>query len=245
MVTVSHSNVIYKITNLITGKCYIGQAKDLDKRIKGHKRNVGKVKSPLYSAIQKHGWDNFEVTILHTTDRYEELDDLEVRYIVECGSLHPHGYNLTQGGTGGDTVTNHPNKETLHLRRKGRPPWNKGLKGAQVPWNKGTKGVMKPNDTTFKSGQEHSLYGKKQSPETLAKRRANTDYAKIFENFPWEQKAKKCMKPILQCDLLGNIIMEKESATTVSKELGIPRHKLYQYLDTNKPLNGFLWMRKK
>lgn len=241
------ANVVYKITNLLNGKCYIGQAKDLEKRLKGHRRCVGKTKSPLYSAIEKYGWDSFEITVIAVADSYDQLNQLEVDHIVKHNSLYPAGYNLTEGGTGGDLVTNHPNKETLYTSRKGRIPWNKGVSGlkGEANGNYGNPSGFKGNKTTFKSGQEHSLYGKKQAAETVAKRRANTDYSKIFANFPWEQKAKKCMKPILQCDLVGNLIAERESATTVSKELGIPRHKLYQYLDTSKPLNGFLWMRKK
>lgn len=238
-------NVIYKITNTLTGKCYIGKAKNFKKRIKQHKQEVLKKKTPLYSAIKSHGWDQFTVDIVCVADSYEELDLLEVELIQEYNSLYPNGYNLTKGGTGGDVATHHPNKIHLYDTRKNRTPWNKGLKGTQTAWNKGTKGVMKPNKTTFKAGEEHPMYGKKQPVETVAKRRAKMDYKKIFENFPWEQKAKKCMKPIFQCTQDGTVIREWESATTVSKELIIAKHLVFQHLDKQKLLLGFLWKRKK
>lgn len=238
-------NVIYKITNLLSNKCYIGQAKDLSKRIKDHKRNVGKVKSPLYSAIRSHGWDHFSVEILYIAETYDQLDQLEVQYIEEFKSLYPYGYNLTTGGTGGDVTTNHPNKKHLYDTRKGRIPWNKGKKGVQIAWNKGSKGLVKPNSTTFQAGVNHKMYGKKQSSETIEKRRANTDYTEIFKNFPWEQKVKKCMKPVYQCDKEGLVVREWESVTTASKELGIAKYLIFQYLDKDKILNGYVWKRKK
>lgn len=238
------TNVIYRIVNLIGGKSYIGKAKNLSKRLKKHQRESRKKESPLYSAIRKHGWDNFKVEIVEFANRYEDLDSLEIAAIEKFKTLYPEGYNLTKGGTGGDVVTNHPNRETLYENRKGRIPWNKGLKGATVAWNKGTKGVMKPNKTTFKPGAEHPFYGRKQTIETQMKKKLNTDYRKRSENFPWEEKSRKCMKPVLQI-LLDGTVREWESATTASRELAIAKHLIFQYLDKPKPLNNSFWKRKK
>lgn len=229
------NNVIYRISCLIDGKSYIGKAKNLEKRIKMHKRNVGKVKSPLYSAIQSRGWDQFTIEIICIADSYEELDALEVKFIKEYSSLYPNGYNLTEGGTGGDVVTNHPNREHLYDSRKNRVPWNKGLKGAQIAWNKGTKGLMKPNQTTFKAGEKHPMYGKRQSPETVAKRRANTNYSKI----------QRRTVEILQCDLEGGIVKEWSSIKEANDALSLSKGLLRWYLDKEKILKGYVWRRKK
>jgi group I intron endonuclease len=229
------TNVIYKITNLLDSKCYIGQAKNLEKRIKTHKRNVDKVKSPLYSAIKSHGWNQFSVKIIHIAETYEQLDQLEIDYIKKHQSLYPVGYNLTEGGTGGDLATNHPNREHLYDSRKGRVPWNKGKKGLQTSWNKDTKGVMKSNRTTFKPGKEHSMYGKKQSSETVAKRRANTDYSKV----------KRRTVTVLQCHEDGLIIKQWTSIKEVSDRYSLSKGLLRYYLDKPKTLKGYIWKRKK
>lgn len=229
------TNVIYKITNLLDSKCYIGQAKNLEKRIKAHKRNVDKIKSPLYSAVKSHGWNQFSVEIIHIAEAYEQLDQLEIDYIKKCQSLYPAGYNLTEGGTGGDLATNHPNREHLYDSRKGRIPWNKGKKGLQTSWNKDTKGIMKSNKTTFKPGKEHSMYGKKQSSETVAKRRANTDYSKV----------KRRTVAVLQCHEDGLIIKQWTSIKEVSDKYSLSKGLLRYYLDKPKTLKGYIWKRKK
>lgn len=166
----SLENVIYKVTCKSTGKCYIGKAKNWDKRWYMHLRNVGKIKSPFYNAIKRYGIEDFTVEILHCVDKYEDLDKLEVECIKYHNSLYPLGYNLTKGGTGGDVITNHPDRAQLNDARKGRAPWNKGKKFPSS-WNKGTKGIMKPNKTTFKSGEEHRFYKKKQSEQTIERRK--------------------------------------------------------------------------
>lgn len=48
---------IYKITNKINGKCYIGQSKNIEERWRHHR--TSKLKYPLYLAFQKYGLENF------------------------------------------------------------------------------------------------------------------------------------------------------------------------------------------
>ena len=57
---------IYKITNMVNGKVYIGQAKDIEKRWKEHKREFRykrKEKIVLYKAMKKYGFENFDFEI--------------------------------------------------------------------------------------------------------------------------------------------------------------------------------------
>ena len=103
------SNVpgIYKITNIINGKCYIGQSIYLKKRIKrhlsykSHKDNLA-----LYKAFNKYGVNKFTIEILETIDTEKcnniksELDKLEVFYIKKYNS-YISGYNQTIGGDAG------------------------------------------------------------------------------------------------------------------------------------------------
>lgn len=100
---------IYKITNIINGKCYIGQSLYLKKRIrrhlsyKSHKDNLA-----LYKAFDKYGVDKFAIEILETIDTEKcdniksELDRLEIFYIKKYNS-YSSGYNQTLGGDAGIT----------------------------------------------------------------------------------------------------------------------------------------------
>lgn len=95
--------LIYKITNKINGKIYIGQTKKtLEKRIQNHRgRFVSKKASyHLYSAMEKYGWENFEFEVLDATPTtQEELDNLEMYYIELYEALdQSKGYNMYKGG---------------------------------------------------------------------------------------------------------------------------------------------------
>jgi group I intron endonuclease len=97
--------VIYCIENLENGKKYIGQTtRDLVERFREHCGNSGTSVSPkLKNAIKKYGKDCFSVDeIWSSTECTQiELDAREIEFIKEMGTLHPNGYNLTEGGAGG------------------------------------------------------------------------------------------------------------------------------------------------
>jgi len=95
-------NLIYLITNLVTGKKYIGfTSYDMKKRI-GEHRSKAKAGSMynLHQSIRKHGWDNFRVDVIDQTEDSNEARVLEIRYILEHKSFGG-GYNMTPGGDGG------------------------------------------------------------------------------------------------------------------------------------------------
>ncbi len=85
--------IIYKLTNRITGKSYVGQTKDLQTRLSGHKCCAGNCRY-LHNAIRKYGWENFVCEVL---ERCTEADvwAAEGRHIVLQNTLAPNGYNLT------------------------------------------------------------------------------------------------------------------------------------------------------
>lgn len=98
---------IYKITNLINGKIYIGKTEGTYiKRFETHKHNAKAGKeSYLYNAIRKYGEDNFVVDKIDEALTVEELDAKEIFWIQKLNSTDNNiGYNLTDGGTGGNTL---------------------------------------------------------------------------------------------------------------------------------------------
>jgi len=92
--------VIYKITCKPTGMAYVGQTIDLKRRLQSHKSKTS-VCTYLKNAIQKYGWDNFEVETLWEGN-IELLCDMEVKFIKEYNTMAPNGYNLIDSkGVGG------------------------------------------------------------------------------------------------------------------------------------------------
>ncbi|KLA21064.1 hypothetical protein B4078_5392 [Bacillus cereus] len=84
---------IYKITNKLNGKCYIGQSINIPKRWENHKCMNGNHSYPLYLAFKKYGIDNFSFEVLEYCSK-EELEHKEYFYILLYDSTN-HGYNQT------------------------------------------------------------------------------------------------------------------------------------------------------
>lgn len=91
---------IYKITNLINNKIYIGQTtRTIQDRWNQH---ISDSKRPdkqtyLYKAFNKYGIDNFKIEKIIEAPQ-EKLDELEIFYIKQYNSYYD-GYNMTLGGS--------------------------------------------------------------------------------------------------------------------------------------------------
>lgn len=188
--------IIYKTTNLINGKIYVG---------KDSKNN------PLYfgsgallnTAIKKYGKDNFKKEILEEVSSIEILDIREIYWISELNATDRNiGYNITTGGTGGNTYVNNPNYNNIIINLKKRRHteetkkkisennWQSKNKGARTgsKWDEDQINKMrdyyKNNPGGFK-GKNHSeetkqkiseiKSGKKHSEETKQKMRMSSN----------------------------------------------------------------------
>lgn len=93
---------IYKITNLINNKVYIGQTTRCYKiRFKEHIESAlyDKTKNTyLYKSIKKHGKENFIIEVIEKVDDLNLLNEREVFYINHFNSINPFGYNYLPGG---------------------------------------------------------------------------------------------------------------------------------------------------
>lgn len=90
---------IYKITNLINGKCYIGQTRNtIARRYWFHKRDSKTSKCALYCAMRKYGLNNFVVSELEECQN-NLLNEREMFWIKHFNSNNKrYGYNETIGG---------------------------------------------------------------------------------------------------------------------------------------------------
>lgn len=91
---------VYKITNLINNKCYIGSSIRVEERWKEHKRcafnpNSKNYNYPLYQDIRKFNLTNFNFEIIKDDfNTVEEMRDYEAQMILYYDSLN-NGYNQT------------------------------------------------------------------------------------------------------------------------------------------------------
>lgn len=94
--------IIYKATNNINGKVYIGQTiKTLDERRRGHIRQskYGKRQTYFTKALAKYGSDNFSWEIIDTALSQDELNKKESYWIEKLKTTNNSvGYNLKGGG---------------------------------------------------------------------------------------------------------------------------------------------------
>lgn len=90
---------IYKITNVVNGKIYIGQTvQTLHQRWLRHCSKTGGSCSYLHRAILKYGKENFKIEVIMETEQ-DFLNVTEQFYIHHYKSTdHRIGYNLTEGG---------------------------------------------------------------------------------------------------------------------------------------------------
>lgn len=128
------SNTIYKATNSINGKSYIGFDSAWPKRMNRHLENANyNREGKFYDAIRKYGWDKFQWEILYQSeDKKHTLNVMESHFIKEHNTFN-RGYNMTEGGEGCFGATsnkiwindghNHKRLEKDQLIPKG---WTKG-----------------------------------------------------------------------------------------------------------------------
>lgn len=97
-----HTIGIYAITNMQTGKKYIGQSKNVQRRWHEHLkylRDGRHVNRHLQASFQKYGEGAFEFSVIEECDPIL-LDEREQYWIEQYQTFGDHGYNLTPGGNG-------------------------------------------------------------------------------------------------------------------------------------------------
>jgi len=158
-----YMSIIYKATNKLNGKSYIGQtSKTLEHRKLSHKARVRFGSSyHFHNAIRKYGFDVFEWEILEKGIKIKnELDKLEIRYIKKFNSIK-NGYNISTGGGGGDTLTNHLDIKEILKKMSDK---QKGRIMSDSVKKKWYKKMYIDNPNRFK-GENNPMYGKKLSDE--------------------------------------------------------------------------------
>lgn len=115
------ARILYKITNLINGKCYIGQTNNFNLRMSAHKATY---KSMVSKAIHKYGKENFKFEKLAIFEDYM-IDDAEQKAINVFNTICPNGYNLDNGGCLQKQMSDEAKKK-LSKSKTGKPSNRKG-----------------------------------------------------------------------------------------------------------------------
>jgi len=173
----SNEYCVYKHTNKINNKVYIGMTKNIKERwrnngiaYKPYNYNT----RPFWNAINKYGWDNFTHEILIDGLTFEDACKKEIYFISRFHSRErDKGYNVAIGGNGGHIYKIHPRgmlgkhqtehqKENQHefMQNPENWPMHKITWGIDYPH---PKGMLGKKQTLHQKEVAHSLRGKNSS----------------------------------------------------------------------------------
>lgn len=257
--------IIYKITNKINGKVYIGQTiRTLEERWKDHCSENSRCFA-IKAAIDKYGRENF---IIEQIDQAIDLIDLNKKegdWIVNLNSLAPNGYNLKSGGDQPRLCQESIDK--IAKANTGQKAWNEGLDKndprvakyirygkdthayGKVGYRKGKKwteesrkklsevqtGRILSDETKQKMSESHK--GKQFSQETRDKL-SKAHKGKKFSSESINKMANAHKKQII-C-LTNGVVYD--SATDAAKILGLNRSSIYGVLRKNrKATHGYVF----
>ena len=161
---------IYKTTNLINKKIYIGQKKS-DKYLGNKYLGSGKL---IVYALQKYGKSNFSVELLQECYSLNELNDAEMYWINKFNSTDKKiGYNITLGGGG---------TSGFHLSEESKKKIQ--ITRATTEFKQKMQEIYSSDEYKMKvshKGKDNPMYGKTHSEEAKEKIRAATSVKRSQE----------------------------------------------------------------
>lgn len=141
---------LYKITNVLNGKVYIGQSVSPEARWRRHKSDArtGKNQFYLYRAMRKDSLQNFTFEIIAQAKSLEDIDIIEVVCIRQYNSSDKkYGYNIALGGNGKRVVSEETKRKLSKI--------NTGKKATEETKNKMSQSMLGKN-----SGEKNGMFGK-------------------------------------------------------------------------------------
>lgn len=218
---------IYRITNTINGKSYIGKTgMNFGDRWDCHRAqlNGGYHDNPhLQRSWNKYGADAFEFAVVEKVDDIELLNDLERMYIKqyrEAGEC----YNINDGGDGGFLLGSHLSDETKRKIGEKNRVNMKGRKASAETRKKMSKSQKKRYESW--TDEDRAEYGKR--------------IAEYASGYKWSQESKDRFSKTQQTKPNGATLdvetvhlirrlyeKEHKTFTQIGTMLGIPRHNVY------------------
>lgn len=220
---------VYKITNKVNGKIYIGITNQgvATRWYKHTSDSRGNSTFPLHNAIRKYGTDNFQIDVIEVVDDVEVLKERECYWIKEFNSYdRSKGYNLTLGGDG--TFGRFHSQETKNKIRQ------KALGRVRSTQSK---------ENQSKSIKEHNIFNHNEMSERAKK--GNTIRWSNPESRKNASLSNVNNKIILQFDKEMNFITEHRSASEAARLINKTHQNICNCAKGKlKTAYGFIWKYK-
>jgi group I intron endonuclease len=208
--------VIYKITSP-ANRIYVGQAKNLKKRIAGHRLSAKRDYSSiiLVNSFKKYGFNEHKIDVIEECDN-DKLNEREIFWIQELKSFYmdsPLGMNMTTGGEG------HTGFDKFDEERK----------------KKVLQNLYKNGVNPFK-GKYHTEENKKFLSEFMKER--NKKNAIVIPYWGAVKGWQACMKDVVVYGKNGNRLGEFKSITAAADFFGFKNALFSDSIRLNRWVNG-------
>ena len=151
---------VYKISNILSGRYYIGYSTNINRRFTVHRSKLKQNCHDnifLQRAYNLDGEDKFKYDIIHICDTEEKAKEIELQYLTDLG-IRNIIYNLNFNNSGGDLLKNHPDKEKIR---------EKILKSQAENMSKLSS--EEKSEKYGKFGEKNGMYGKTHTEEVRKK----------------------------------------------------------------------------
>lgn len=258
---------IYKITNIVSGKCYIGETREEnpENRWKRHIQTINRNSGcpALKDAIKKYGIDKFKFEVLiicFDEDRFI----YEKEYIAKYKSQVPNGYNILPGGEGGGFLGKKHSPESIQKMIESLKKFRENNPNHFETYREKLRESMKKvdissvvkNSENFKKaikekrvgGRAHK--GGKPSDETKQKIRntllkyyeENQNVKKVNIEKHRESMAKSVGRKIAQYSKDNQFIKEYISIAEAGRTSGVKSSNIQHVLSgESRTAGGFIW----
>jgi group I intron endonuclease len=241
--------IIYRTTNLINQKFYVGKDTHNNPNYYGSGKR-------LKLAIKKYGIENFKKETLEVCNTLESLNEREKFWVKELKAIS-EGYNISLGGDGGDTISNNPRRDEIgmehsrkmkspeynkkkgtkiiELKKRDDPNWVNPQKGKISPLKgkpNGKKGVLKPEHSKWMK-ENNPFKGKTHKPEIIQKLKESNSKPKSEEH---KRKISETLKGNKPGNMRKIIVegIEYESLSEGARQIGIPTSTIKNRLKSPK-----------
>lgn len=199
--------VIYKYTNKINGKVYIGQTINENRRKQEHL--LARENSYFHNAIKKYGWNSFEYKVLFRIrciskqdliNTLNQKEEIAIKYFNSTDNNL--GYNIRSGGNN-SPIPKEMKKKLSEMRKGEKNP----MYGIHQVVSEETRRKISKSNKGRNAGEKHPFFEKKLGPLSEERKRILSE--------------KNTKSPVIQLSLEGEFIKEWPSAKKASKDLNI------------------------
>ena len=215
---------IYKITNTVNGKCYIGQSRDIEARWQKH---LSAYKSSpdweLYRAFKKYGIPQFTFEIVEEC-QIDELNEREIYWIAQYDSFN-NGYNMTLGG---EACNGTNDKKVYQYNLSGK--------------------LIGEYKSAHEAGRVLNIQFTNICKVCRGERKTAGGFGWSYEKKEIEEPIQTTIKhntPVLQYDKSNNFIAEYKSAREAQRQTGVSDKTIGQVCKgKGKTAGGYIWKYK-